>query len=298
MINNKYYVVAGPCSAESLSQLEETVKGLSQIKQVDMIRCGVWKPRSRPGGFQGVGEEALNWIQQIKSDNTSLKFAIETALPRHVELALKYGIDAIWVGARTVSNPFLVQELAASLRGVSISVMVKNPIAPDIKLWMGAIERFRNAGLPSLWAIHRGFATLTPYGLRNAPLWTIPLELKRNMPDVPMLCDPSHLGGDASLIERISKEALLVGFDGIMVETHANPSKALTDARQQITPSELSTMIGSFETMFTKLELRDKNEVALKERISILENEKALITSELNKSRAKYEIYLKEKPKT
>ena len=298
MINNKYHVVAGPCSAESLGQLEETVKGLSQIKQVDMIRCGVWKPRSRPGGFQGVGEEALKWIQQIKSDNASLKFAIETALPRHVELALKYGIDAIWVGARTVSNPFLVQELAASLRGVSILVMVKNPIAPDIKLWEGAIERFRNVGLSSLWAIHRGFATLTPYGLRNAPLWTIPIELKRNLPDVPVLCDPSHLGGDASLVERISKEALLVGFDGIMVEAHANPSKALTDARQQITPDELGSMIGRFEAMCEKLVCSDWEEVALKERIGILENEKALITSELNKARVKYALYLKGKPKT
>lgn len=298
MINDKFIVVAGPCSAESFEQLDGIVQSLSRIKQIDLIRCGVWKPRSRPNGFQGAGEKALEWIKRIKSEDKSIKFAIEVALPQQAELALRYGIDAVWIGARTASNPFSVQELAIALKGTSFPVMIKNPIAPDIKMWIGAIERFQKVGLQSLYAVHRGFSTLSPYGLRNAPLWTIPLELKRIMPEIPLLCDPSHLSGDASLIESIAKEAVLLGFDGIMMESHLTPAQALTDAKQQLTPSDLSKIITQIDTLLKNTELYDRNTVILKERIEILENEYGLVSLELDKAKMKYEEYLKGKLKT
>lgn len=298
MINDKFIVVAGPCSAESFDQLDGTVQGLLQFKQIDLIRCGVWKPRSRPDGFQGAGEMALEWIRQIKTANRSVKFATEVALPQQAELALQYGVDAVWIGARTASNPFSVQELATALKGTSIPVMIKNPIAPDIKMWMGAIERFQRVGLQSLYAVHRGFSTLSPYGLRNAPLWTIPLELKRIIPEIPVLCDPSHLSGDASLIESVAKEAVLLGFDGIMVESHLNPEQALTDGKQQLTPSEFGKVISQMETLIKNVEVYDRNTTILKERIEILENEYRLISLELGKAKKKYEEYMEGKPKT
>lgn len=297
MINDNIIVVAGPCSAESLGQLGQIVQELSHIPQVDMIRCGAWKPRSRPDGFQGAGEEALDWIRQIKAVNKFVKFAIEAALPQHVELALEYGVDAVWVGARTVSNPFSVQELASSLEGVSIPVMIKNPIAPDLKMWIGAIERFQRAKVSSLYAIHRGFSTLTKYGLRNEPLWSVPLELKRIMPEMPLLCDPSHLGGNAALVEPIAKEAVLLGFNGIMVETHSNPSEALTDSAQQITPSVLCEIIKQLESL-SKVLVENRKEVILKERIEVLENEKDIVLLELDRAKKEYDKYLKGKPKT
>jgi len=297
MINDKFIVVAGPCSAESFEQLHDTVMELSQIKQIDLIRCGAWKPRSLPGGFQGAGEKALEWIRQIKSENPSFKFAIEVALPHQAELALQYDIDALWVGARTVSNPFSVQELASALKGASIPVMIKNPIAPDIKMWIGAIERFQRAGLPLLYAVHRGFSTLSPYGLRNAPLWTIPLELKKIMPEIPLLCDPSHLCGDASLIEPFAKDAVLLGFDGIMVESHNHPDQALTDAKQQLTPSKLNRILFEIEALTKNVDLYDWDKVILKERIEILENEQSIISSELEKARIKYHEYLNKSEK-
>ncbi|MBO7540195.1 MAG: 3-deoxy-7-phosphoheptulonate synthase, partial [Bacteroidales bacterium] len=189
------YIIAGPCSIESRTQFSESVEALSQIAEVSMIRCGVWKPRTRPGDFEGMGEEALRWIAEQKPRYPHLRFAAEVASPAHLELCLRYGIDAVWIGARTSGNPFSVSELCEAMRGVSIPVLVKNPLIPDIKLWAGAIERVRNAGIAEVAAVHRGFYLDNNLGYRNNPLWKIPIELKRQHPDLPLFCDPSHICG-------------------------------------------------------------------------------------------------------
>jgi len=237
------YIIAGPCSIESYAQFSESVEALSQIAGVRMIRCGVWKPRTRPGDFEGLGEEALQWVEQLKQRFPELLFATEVATPQHLELCLKHGIDAVWIGARTSGNPFSVSELCEALKGVRIPVLVKNPLIPDIKLWAGAIERVLNAGIADVAAVHRGFFLDNNLGYRNNPLWKIPIELKRQHPDLPLFCDPSHICGKAELVAKVSQTAMDLSFDGLMIETHANPADALTDARQQITPRQLASLI-------------------------------------------------------
>ena len=231
-------VISGPCSVESREQLLETAKGLSEINRVKVLRGGIWKPRTRPDSFEGIGEEGLQWMQEAKKRYGFLTMT-EVAVPEHVELALKYGIDILWIGARTVVNPFSVQELADSLKGCDIPVFVKNPIAPDVKLWLGAFERLGGAGLKYLGAIHRGFSSAdeTPY--RNAPIWSIPVELKRLRPDIQIITDVSHICGCRELLQQTAQKALDFGTKGFMIETHCNPEKALTDANQQITPESL-----------------------------------------------------------
>ena len=247
--NNKTpFVVAGPCSAESYDQLSAVTTALAHEPKVSLIRCGVWKPRTRPGGFEGAGEEALRWISRIKQSSPTshpLPFAVEVAQPHHVELALRYGIDVLWIGARTSGSPFSMAELCQSLRGTHIPVMVKNPLVPDVKLWLGAFERLAQVGITDVAAIHRGFATHTASQLRNDPRWEVPIELRRTMPELPLLCDPSHLGGHSHLIQSLSQQALNMDFDGLMVECHCTPHTALTDAPQQVTPQELSSILSA-----------------------------------------------------
>lgn len=242
-ISEKPIVIAGPCSAESPSQLQQIAETLVNDSRVSMIRCGVWKPRTRPGGFEGMGETALQWIASLREAHPETRFCCEVARPEHVELCLRYGMEAVWVGARTSVNPFLMGELADSLRGSGLAVMVKNPITPDVELWVGALERLRQVGISDLAAIHRGFATYNNMGYRNNPLWEIPIELKRRMPELPLLCDPSHIGGRGELIASLSQMALDLHFDGLMIECHPSPVTALTDSQQQITPHELSTLL-------------------------------------------------------
>lgn len=228
-------VVAGPCSAESPEQLMKTATILAATGRVDYFRAGIWKPRTAPGSFEGMGTKALRWLQQVKQ-TTGLHISTEVASVKHVEEALKHNVDMLWIGARTVSNPFLVQDIADTLRGTDVRVMVKNPMAPDPDLWSGSIERFKKAGLKDICAIHRGFSYWTKSLFRNQPLWHIPMTLKERMPDVPVLCDPSHITGDRHLVPMVAHRSLEMGMDGLMVEVHPQPANALSDASQQLTP--------------------------------------------------------------
>jgi chorismate mutase len=236
--HDQLLVISGPCSVESREQLLETAAGLSEIDKVKVLRGGIWKPRTRPDAFEGIGEIGLKWMQEAKQRYGFLTMT-EVASPEHVELAMRYGIDILWIGARTVVNPFSVQELADCLRGCDIPVFVKNPIAPDIKLWIGAFERLDGAGLKYLGGIHRGFASVDESPYRNAPLWEIPIELLRLRPNTPVITDISHICGCRELLQEVAQKALDMGTVGFMIETHNDPDHALTDAKQQITPERL-----------------------------------------------------------
>ncbi|MFP4091732.1 MAG: chorismate mutase [Cyclobacteriaceae bacterium] len=234
-------IIAGPCSAETEEQLYETAKAV-KAQGVSVIRAGVWKPRTRPNSFEGIGQEALQWISDIKKE-LDVKFAVEVANAMHVEEALHFGVDILWIGARSTVSPFIVQEIADALKGVDIPVLVKNPINPDLALWIGALERLSHAGLEKLGAIHRGFSTHQKTRYRNVPMWQIPIELKRQYPDLPMICDPSHITGKREMIAEISQVAMDVNFDGLIIETHRDPENAWSDARQQVTPGSLGEIM-------------------------------------------------------
>lgn len=236
-------IIAGPCSVESKTQLEETVRGIARVSGIDYIRCGVWKPRSRPGGFEGHGETALNWIDEIKQCHPDLHFMVEVAEAEHIDVVVRHNVDAVWIGARTACSPFLVQDIAHAMRGLDIDVFVKNPMAPDVALWAGAIERVSNACVRNVFAIHRGFSTCLDGRLRNEPIWIIPLRLRKLLPHIPILCDPSHISGKREMIGQIAATSLALGFDGLMLECHNNPDQALTDSRQQLTPECLDNML-------------------------------------------------------
>lgn len=235
-------IISGPCSAESEEQVLATARGLAAISKVSVFRAGIWKPRTRPNYFEGIGAEGLKWLQKVKSE-TGLETAVEVASPQHVEQCLKHDIDMIWIGARTVVNPFAVQEIAEAIRGVDIPVMVKNPINPDLKLWVGAIERVYQTGIQKIIAVHRGFYSLNKSPFRNPPMWELPIALKRNIPNIPILVDPSHICGNTEMISHISQKAMDLEMDGLMIEVHHNPKSALSDADQQLTPSQLSDLI-------------------------------------------------------
>lgn len=239
-------LISGPCGAESYEQLRATAEGLKKLQAVSLFRAGVWKPRTRPNAFEGKGEEALLWLKDIQKE-FHFKTTVEVANAHHTELALKHGVDVLWIGARTTVNPFSVQEIADVLRGVNIPVLVKNPIHPDLQLWIGAMERIHNTGINNIAAIHRGFHPdiyrdgKTKY--RNKPLWQIPIELRTLFPELPIICDPSHISGNCELIPQVAQKALDLGFDGLMVESHHNPAQALSDAAQQFTPEDLGKVL-------------------------------------------------------
>lgn len=235
------FVIAGPCSAETEEQVMKTAKQLAQ-KGCHMFRAGVWKPRTKPGGFEGHGEPALAWLKQVKED-TGMLVATEVATPEHVELAMKYGIDIMWVGARTSANPFAMQALADSMKGVDVPVFVKNPVNPDLELWIGALERLNGAGIKKLGAIHRGFSSYDKTIYRNLPMWQIPIELRRRIPDLAIICDPSHIGGRRDLIAPLCQQAMDLGADGLIIESHCDPDKAWSDAKQQVTPDVLDYIL-------------------------------------------------------
>ncbi len=235
-------LIAGPCGAESYEQLRETAQQLKNIEAVSLFRAGVWKPRTRPNAFEGKGEEALKWLNDIQKE-FGFKITVEVANAHHTELALKYGMDVLWIGARTTVNPFSVQEIADVLKGVNVPVMVKNPIHADLQLWIGAIERIYNAGNKNIAAIHRGFHFYGKTKYRNKPLWQIPIELKTLFPDLPIICDPSHISGNRELIPHVAQKALDLGMDGLMIESHFNPSIALSDAEQQYSPAQLKVVL-------------------------------------------------------
>lgn len=267
--DERLIVMAGPCSAETEEQVITTARQLA-TKGCHLFRAGVWKPRTKPGGFEGNGEAALPWLRTVKEE-TGMMVATEVATPEHVELALKYGVDILWVGARTTANPFAMQALADSLRGVDVPVFVKNPVNPDLELWIGAMERINQAGVKRLAAIHRGFSSYDKKIYRNLPMWQIPIELRRRIPQLPIICDPSHIGGSRELVAPLCQQAMDLGFDGLIVESHCNPDCAWSDAKQQVTPDVLDYIL-------SLLVIRDDNMttegiVALRKQIDELDNQ-------------------------
>lgn len=241
-------IISGPCSAESEEQVMETARQL-KAQGVQIFRAGIWKPRTRPGAFEGLGRVALPWMKRVKEE-LGMFVGTEVANAQHVADALEYGIDVLWIGARTTVNPFAVQEIADALEGVDVPVMVKNPVNPDVDLWVGAIERINQAGIKRIAAIHRGFGVYGKSMYRNDPQWHLPIELRRKLRDMPLFCDPSHIGGKRELIGPISQQALDLNFNGLMIESHITPDKALSDASQQVTPETLDFIL-------SKLVLRD-----------------------------------------
>ncbi|MDR3128631.1 MAG: bifunctional 3-deoxy-7-phosphoheptulonate synthase/chorismate mutase type II [Tannerellaceae bacterium] len=235
-------VIAGPCSAESESQVLRTATQLRDVG-VRIYRAGIWKPRTKPGGFEGIGKAGLEWLQRVKRE-VGLYVTTEVATKEHVEASLSAGVDMLWIGARTTVNPFAVQEIADALRGVDIPVLVKNPVNPDLELWIGAIERLYGAGLRRLGAIHRGFSTYEQKVYRNIPLWHIAIEMRRRLPGLPLICDPSHIGGKRELVGPLSQQALDMGYEGLMIESHEDPGSAWSDASQQVTPEALGVLLG------------------------------------------------------
>lgn len=234
-------VVAGPCSAESEEQVMETAKGLKELG-INVLRAGIWKPRTHPGCFEGIGPEGLKWMQKARNEY-GLKIATEVASEKHVAECMKHGIDLVWIGARTTANPFLVQEIADALKGTDIPVLVKNPVNADLDLWIGALERLNLAGIKKLGVIHRGFSTFDKIQYRNDPQWQVAIELRSRYPELPFFVDPSHMGGSRDYILEISQRSLDLGFEGLMIESHCNPSVALSDAKQQLTPAELKNLL-------------------------------------------------------
>ena len=239
--NERLTVIAGPCSAETEEQVITTARQLAG-RGCHIFRAGVWKPRTKPGGFEGNGEAALPWLQQVKEE-THMMVATEVATPEHVELALKYGVDVFWIGARTSANPFAMQAIADSLKGIDVPVLVKNPVNPDLELWIGAMERLNQAGVKRIAAIHRGFSSYDKKIYRNLPMWQIPIELRRRVPELPLFCDPSHIGGKRELVAPLCQQAMDLGMNGLIVECHCDPDKAWSDAKQQVTPDILAYIL-------------------------------------------------------
>lgn len=262
------FVIAGPCSAETEEQVMSTARQLAE-KGCHMFRAGIWKPRTKPGGFEGNGEMALPWMQQVKKE-TGMLTATEVATPEHVELALKYGVDILWVGARTTANPFAMQALADSMKGIENPVLVKNPVNPDLELWIGALERINGAGIKRLGAIHRGFSSYDKKIYRNLPMWQIPIELHRRIPNLPIVCDPSHIGGRRDLIAPLCQQAMDLGMNGLIVESHCDPDKAWSDASQQVTPDILDYIL-SILVIRDELQTTE-NITALRKQIDEIDN--------------------------
>ena len=248
---SKPVIIAGPCSAESEKQVLETAHKLKKHKNL-IFRAGIWKPRTRPNSFEGAGEKGLKLLQLAKKE-TGFKTTTEVAKAAHVSLAIKHEIDILWIGARTTGNPFAIQEIAEALKGINIPVMVKNPINPELNLWIGAIERLKDAGIENIAAINRGFFAYENSKYRNTPQWQIAVDLKRKFPTIPIICDPSHISGKSNLIYEVAQKAMDLNYDGLMIETHIDPANALSDSQQQITPQKLdeileNLVIRSFET--------------------------------------------------
>lgn len=237
----KPVIIAGPCSAESEQQVFETAKALKEAG-VEVLRAGIWKPRTRPGSFEGVGSDGLHWMQRVQKE-LGMKVSTEVANVKHVYEALKAGVDMLWIGARTTANPFAMQEIADALKGTDIPVLVKNPVNPDVELWIGALERLNMAGLKKIGVIHRGFSTYGKHKYRNTPQWQLPIEIKRRFPEMLMICDPSHISGKREYIHEISQQAMDLGFDGLIIESHICPEIALSDAAQQVTPTSLHEIL-------------------------------------------------------
>ena len=245
-VKKEPFLIAGPCSAETEEQLVATAHLLAATGRVSALRAGIWKPRTRPGEFEGIGSIGLEWLKRAKAE-TGLPTAVEVATAKHVEEALAAGVDILWIGARSTANPFTVQEIADALKGVDIPVIVKNPVNPDLSLWIGALERINNAGITKLAAIHRGFSSHEKSAFRNEPMWDLAINLKTHAPELPIICDPSHICGNRELIPYIAQKALDLDMQGLIIESHIDPSVAWTDAKQQLTPAALDAIMDKLE---------------------------------------------------
>ena len=292
--NVRPFVIAGPCSAETEEQVMTTAKQLAG-KGCHMFRAGVLKPRTKPGSFEGHGEKALPWMKRVKEE-TNMLVATEVATPEHVELALKYGIDVLWIGARTTANPFAVQLLADALRGIDVPVLVKNPVNADLELWIGALERINGAGITRLAAVHRGFTSYEKKLYRNAPMWQIPIELHRRIPALPICCDPSHIGGRRDLIAPLCQQAMDLGFDGLLVESHCSPDDAWSDAEQQVTPDILDYIL-SMLVIREKVDLTE-DLASLRKKIDEVDNDLIELLARRMRISRKMGEYKKEKGMT
>ncbi len=291
----KKIIISGPCSAETEEQLMHTVSQIAATGKVDMLRAGIWKPRTKPGMFEGVGSEGLLWLSNAKKQ-TGLPIAVEVATSKHVEEAMKHEVDMVWIGARTTANPFSVQEIADSLKGLSIPVFVKNPINADLELWSGALERIIKSGVEKTGMIHRGFSNYGNTEYRNPPMWHLPIEMKRRYPEMLLICDPSHICGNRQSLRLISQRAIDLDFDGLMIETHHNPDQAWSDARQQITPSLLAELLNDLKW---RNEHSDKKEFIdalqqLREQIDMIDDELLSLLSHRMKIADKIGAYKKE----
>jgi chorismate mutase len=291
--NKRPLIISGPCSAETETQVLQTAKDLKATNKVDVLRAGIWKPRTKPGLFEGIGEIGLEWLTTAKKE-TGLPTTVEVATAQHVEQALKHNVDILWIGARTTVNPFSVQEVADALKGVNIPVLVKNPINPDLELWSGALERLQKVGLQDIGMIHRGFSSYGNTEYRNAPMWHLPIEMKRRYPEMLLICDPSHICGNRHKLQEVAQKSIDLDFGGLIIESHIDPDNAWSDAKQQITPQVLSIMLAD-------LVWRVKNEInnttaltLLRERIDQVDDELLSLLNRRMKIADEVGIYKKE----
>ena len=288
-------IISGPCSAETEEQMIETATRLKATGKVDMLRAGIWKPRTRPGMFEGVGVKGLPWLAKAK-ELTGLPTTVEVATAKQVEDALSFGVDVLWIGARTTVNPFSVQEIADALKGVDIPVLIKNPINPDLELWMGAIERIQKAGIKEVGMIHRGFSSYGNTEFRNAPMWHLAIEMKRRNPGLLMICDPSHICGRRDILQAVSQQAINLDYDGLMIESHITPDEAWSDAKQQITPEVLAEMLAAIEWRKEEINSAELHTAMekLRQQINQLDDELMQILSQRMKVADQIGIYKKE----
>lgn len=293
------FIISGPCSAETEYQVLETARRLAVTGKIDLMRAGIWKPRTKPGMFEGVGAIGLSWLQQAKKE-TGLPITVEVATARHIEEALQHDVDVLWIGARTTVNPFSVQEIADALKGVNIPVLIKNPINPDLELWSGAIERIRKAGIDQIGLIHRGFSSYANTEYRNAPMWQLPIEMKRRFGDMLLICDPSHICGNRTLLQQVAQKSIDLDFSGLMIESHIDPDHAWSDASQQITPEQLNTMLQNLVWRSVKNE--DAAFITalqkLREQVDQLDDELLSLMAQRMKMADKIGIYKKENQMT
>lgn len=295
LFNKKPLIISGPCSAETEEQVLETARQLKATGKVDILRAGIWKPRTRPGSFEGVGTKGLPWLQKVKAE-TGLLTAVEIATAKQVEDALHFGVDVLWIGARTTVNPFSVQDVADALRGVDVPVLIKNPINPDIELWIGAVERVAKAGIKTMGLIHRGFSSYGNTEYRNAPMWHLAIEMKRRYPELIMINDPSHICGRRDILQSVAQTAIDLDYDGLIIESHIDPDNAWSDAKQQITPAQLSELLDNIKWRKEKGEASETHSPLdnLRNEINHLDNEIMQVLSRRMQIADKIGVYKKE----
>ena len=293
--NKRPLIISGPCSAETEEQVVETATRLDKTGKIDVLRAGIWKPRTKPGMFEGIGMKGLPWMAQAKKI-TGLPITVEVATAKHVEDALHFDVDMLWIGARTTVNPFSVQEVCDALRGVDVPVLIKNPINPDLELWCGGIERLQKVGVKQIGMIHRGFSNYGNTEFRNAPMWHLPIEMKRRFPDMMLICDPSHICGNRTMLQSVAQKSINLDFDGLMIESHIDPDNAWSDAKQQITPERLSEMLGE---LIWRSENTDEKEflnalAKLREQINHIDDELLMLIGQRMKVADKIGVYKKD----